>query len=1000
MIIKKIFKRLQHLETNRFKNFDNLLVFLFFFCFSICAALIFQKILLPLLMQSPQGLVQGDSVYFNEVATKLAEKIKLQGWSAWELFPGPGAAGNVSLLAALYVYFTPDISLVLPINAALHALSGLMIFLIAKTIWSGKKGKIVGLVASILFVVFPSALNWYAQIHKDGYVIAASLLILYAVVLADTEGFKVNLIKTVSLVVAGSILLIITKPYHLRILLIVFSMIFLLSFLFKAYFLSIKDTAYQFKGHFLILIILAASFVFAPKGGAQDSLYANWRPGVYVSYNQSSPNKDNKVNQVIITIPDYIKSWTWHDVEYLPNVIEKQFRTLAETRAGLIEYGYSVKAESLLDKEQVPDNIYKLILYFPRAIQIALLAPFPIDWGNKLSVTRLVSILEMTVLYIMFFGCLLGLRANNLKNTHSIIGFSLITLLIYGVTISNLGTLYRLRYLPEMLFALIGIAGWVSFFQRKNIKLFLDDSDRVLVNTESSVVESIEAVPEISVMTEQGTYRASSKKTLLRSGIALVAITLLCYLALLARDVLIAKEFGIGHALDAYTIASLVPMFLVAIISVPLGNAFISQYINVEYTKTKKQALSFANQIAFIYVLLASLIMVIFFMAADFVFTNVIRVSPSILQETWVMTSWMMMIFLLSGLVIIGNAVFNANEKFIIPAFGQFFVPIFAILGVLFFSKALGIRAAVLAMLVGQIVNFIFIQYKLKRMQSCFVLPDWRIDSELLRQFLAQYLPLIMVAIFSNIIAFQSMSVATSMPAGSVAALGLSNKVIVLIAGLLEIVLASIILPYFSKMLSAGHHELAQQKLSSMLLVGTVVSIPFCYLISIFAYQLIHLVFKGGVIQSQDIIFVSNIFSLSLLQIPFLVVNTLLLKFAIANKQSKNMMYATVVVIAINLLLTKILASYFGIAGISVAMAMSVMLSSIALLVIFLKLKQVFLLDLIFIFLNWLLFISLIVCSYYGSRSGAFSAMLAYLILLFAEWKVIFAGRSHSSALN
>ena len=52
-----------------------------FFCYSICAALIFQKLLLPHLssMQTGSGLISNDAVYFDSVASSLADEIRAYG---------------------------------------------------------------------------------------------------------------------------------------------------------------------------------------------------------------------------------------------------------------------------------------------------------------------------------------------------------------------------------------------------------------------------------------------------------------------------------------------------------------------------------------------------------------------------------------------------------------------------------------------------------------------------------------------------------------------------------------------------------------------------------------------------------------------------------------------------------------------------------------------------------------------------------------------------------
>lgn len=196
------------------------IVFLLFFSFATAAALLFQKFLLPLAsgLHHGQGLVQGDSAYFHSIAVDLAERIRLHGWSEWRPYPTPSADGNVALLAALYVLFGVDPSLMVPVNAALHALTGTLLFLMGRMLWPGRVGTLAGMVAGTLYVVFPSALNWYGQIHKDGFAIAGTALVLYAWIAAETGPGGRRLAAAVLLTaLAGVGLIVFVRPYHLTV---------------------------------------------------------------------------------------------------------------------------------------------------------------------------------------------------------------------------------------------------------------------------------------------------------------------------------------------------------------------------------------------------------------------------------------------------------------------------------------------------------------------------------------------------------------------------------------------------------------------------------------------------------------------------------------------------------------------------------------------------------------------------------------------------------------
>jgi hypothetical protein len=102
------------------------------FCFSTIAGLLFQKLLLPLVpsLHGGYGLLTNDAVVFHHIAESIANDIHLNGWSFDVLWlDTPCMSGNIAILAVLYVLFGPYPSLILPINAAFHALSGCTVVL-------------------------------------------------------------------------------------------------------------------------------------------------------------------------------------------------------------------------------------------------------------------------------------------------------------------------------------------------------------------------------------------------------------------------------------------------------------------------------------------------------------------------------------------------------------------------------------------------------------------------------------------------------------------------------------------------------------------------------------------------------------------------------------------------------------------------------------------------------------------------------------------------------
>ena len=84
--------------------------------------------------------MNADSLIFHNVAVSLAESIRLHGWSAWTIWPATGVTGNVGILGALYALFGDDPALIIPVNALLHATSGVIVYLIGRKLFPNRIG--------------------------------------------------------------------------------------------------------------------------------------------------------------------------------------------------------------------------------------------------------------------------------------------------------------------------------------------------------------------------------------------------------------------------------------------------------------------------------------------------------------------------------------------------------------------------------------------------------------------------------------------------------------------------------------------------------------------------------------------------------------------------------------------------------------------------------------------------------------------------------------------
>lgn len=943
----------------------SIMLFVIFYCYSVCLALLYQKIFAPSFLPGIYGgggFVGNDSLYFDSVASRLADQIQLQGWGVWSVYPAVGAAGNVAVLGALYALFGHDPALIVPVNSTIHAFGGLLIFWITREL-SGNKdvGLYAGIIASALFIIFPSSLNWYGQIHKDGFAIVGTLLVLLSWLRAVSrpldrqEWYKVFLLQ-----ISGLIFLGIVRPYGMK-------LIFLATFLIFVMTLFCKVICRKSSILISVLFFFFFSCVIVSLGVIGTT-----------KLSESIGAKD--FAQLGETYSDWTGDghWEWRDSKWIPKWIERNFETVARTRAGMIDYGVKVRAKSLIDQEAKPESVGEMLIYLPRAFQIALLAPFPDSWLLELSPVRLVAVGEMSVFYLLLPGIIFLIRFNRRPAVFVSIYFACFFLAVYGFTFANLGTLYRIRYGYLFIFLSIGILGWVTW---------LDKSGRIR-RISVWLTSNSDQASNATKISSPNTLRA--RKDLVGSGVLVMGFTFLGFFGFFMRDVLMANIFGLGNVLDDFFIALMIPMFVVAVLSMPLGMAITPIYLDARERLSSRGVANLVSGISLrmTFVLLA-ICLVLAFIAPSLLPLLQFRSTVSYGNQLNVLLYLALPILLLSGVVVLGNAVLNAHGRVVLTSAAQLVVPIVTILALALFGREFGVASIIGGMIFGQLINLAIVELCLREFGVSLLPRVGTIGQEEIRSLLSQYLPLAVSALFVGLAAPVATTLAMTLPEGSVSALNLGNKVVLFLTGLLGAAISSVMLPYFSSLVAKNQLISARRELSFFLLASTIVAILVSATLFVWAEPVIRLLFERGGFDNQATASVTRVMQYAIVQLPFFVSNTLLLKFATATKHVLAISFAAIVGLIINVVASLILMKHMGVAGIALASSIAMLLSTLLLVFVLVRYGHITLIDAILIMLNWLMFLTLLTALHFQSAPSIVVTGVTYLVLLLGYFRTL-----------
>lgn len=407
-------------------------LFLGVFLFALVIGLAFQQLFLPTIMphlHAGSGLIiGGDWVIFHHVASELALRIEAEGWSAWELRPQSHApSGIAAAIYALTGIHSP--AFVLPLNALLFSIAACELFRLLARLTSARWAYW----GIIPFVLFPSSLLVYGQLHKDVFSIAGLLLVFGTLLFDDSlrrfRGIALLLLR----MGVGLLLIWIVRPYMLQIVVLAWwagAVLICGLVLLRAHVPARRLFLFLCAIIAVQIVVLRVLSVELPQ----------------------VPPPVSEGQSVVVT-----EGWLSGRILSLIRGIDTNRRNFA------LSHG---DAGTLIDADVRFNGVFDLMAYTPRALQVGYLAPFPMQSFSASSnaggnLMRSIAGIEMLLAYLAFALGLLALgrsRSDAFIRTAAVLAACTVVILIFAYSLPNVGTLYRMRLAPWHIAIGFGIA--------------------------------------------------------------------------------------------------------------------------------------------------------------------------------------------------------------------------------------------------------------------------------------------------------------------------------------------------------------------------------------------------------------------------------------------------------------------------------------------------------------------------------------------------------------
>jgi putative peptidoglycan lipid II flippase len=419
----------------------------------------------------------------------------------------------------------------------------------------------------------------------------------------------------------------------------------------------------------------------------------------------------------------------------------------------------------------------------------------------------------------------------------------------------------------------------------------------------------------------------TTNRKIFRAALIVGTLTLIARAGTILKEMIVAFAFGRGDALDAFLIAFLLPAFVVTLVSGTVASALIPVFIEVDQKQGRDAAERLLSSVCLISAATLAASAILLGVLAPWYLPYLAHgFSPEKLRLTAALLYILLPWIVLSGIAQIVTYILNAGERFALPAL----VPLTTPLLVIIFVMAAGQSRTAFTLAVGSSIGSVIEMGLLLAMLKAHgtrLRWRWFGFNKDLRIVLKQTGPLLAGGLLMASAPMIGQSLAAMLPSGSVSALAYANRLVGGITGLGTVALSTATLPYFSRMAAENDWASCWHTLKrySALLLAT--AVPFTLAFIALSRPLVSALYQRGAFTAADADLVAHLQSLLAIQIPFLMMCALLVRFVSAIRRNDLLMYGSALNLMANVVLNFMLMKIWGLMGIALSTSLMQILS-------------------------------------------------------------------------
>lgn len=428
-------------------------------------------------------------------------------------------------------------------------------------------------------------------------------------------------------------------------------------------------------------------------------------------------------------------------------------------------------------------------------------------------------------------------------------------------------------------------------------------------------------------------FSATSHRRVVSSIVLLGAATLAAKSISLVRDLYVARQLGVGDALDAYLIAMVLPSYAVVVLAHAFGSGFVPTYVRVWQRDGLAAAQRLAGSILTLALVILATVTLLIAAAAPLVLPLIgLGFPESKLELAWDLSYLVVGMIVAAGVSAVMAAILNAHERFVPVALAPATIPLGSLAVFVIWAERAGVYALAAGTLVGFVVESLLLvaaAWWLRLLPA----PKLSLREPEIATVGRQYWPVMLAGLLMSSSLVIDQTMAASLGSGDVSVLNYGGKVVAVVIGVVAVSMSTVLFPRFAHLIAAGRTEELMR--TFVLYAGGIVllSVPGIAILAAVSEPLVRILFERGAFTPEATAAVSRVQLWLLPQIPFYVLVMLGARVLSALDANAAVLRISALNVVVNVTGNYLLMRQFGVAGIAMATSLMYMIATATTLV-------------------------------------------------------------------